>query len=511
MKKSALPTALLAVLVFFQLASIVIGNGRLAYSLDDAYIHLTLAESIAEGTYGINAGESSSPSSSILWPFLLVPMIPFAVADWWPLLLATAAAFGSLAVYRRLLRTCGGALDDEQPLQLILLLLLIPGTSLVGLLFTGMEHSLHQLVTALAVLGAVQEIHSGRASRWLWFVLFLGPMVRFEGLAVSVPILLFLLMRGHRRAAILTGVAIAAGVGAFAGFLVSLGLAPLPASVSTKSLLFWQGISLASLGESILTNLGGLQGDFLAIAGLLLLTAGLRKSRPAAERWLATCSFGSVALHLVFGKLGWYHRYEAYIWTFAVLMLIYLFRETLKVRLETDGLGAIALALILLTALSCRGYLRALVTTPQAATNIYEQHYQMHRFVTEHLQAPVAVNDIGWVAYRNPHYVLDVFGLASTDVLKARREGGTRWIADLVQSHGVECAMIYNRWYEIPRGWVKLAELEIQGELITPAFKTVTIYATQPAAARPILAHLLAWQQGLPDPEMLTITVKPPI
>jgi hypothetical protein len=55
-------------------------HGHLVYSLDDPYIHLGLAENIAKGHYGINLTEYSSPSSSILWPFLLVPFAGNAAA-----------------------------------------------------------------------------------------------------------------------------------------------------------------------------------------------------------------------------------------------------------------------------------------------------------------------------------------------------------------------------------------------------------------------------------------------
>lgn len=47
-----------------------LNQGRFIYTLDDAYIHLALAENIMQGHYGVNLGEFSALSSSILWPFL---------------------------------------------------------------------------------------------------------------------------------------------------------------------------------------------------------------------------------------------------------------------------------------------------------------------------------------------------------------------------------------------------------------------------------------------------------
>ena len=51
---------------------LVATGGRLVYSLDDTYIHLALAERLALGHYGINLGEVTSPSSSVIWPFLML-------------------------------------------------------------------------------------------------------------------------------------------------------------------------------------------------------------------------------------------------------------------------------------------------------------------------------------------------------------------------------------------------------------------------------------------------------
>ena len=48
------------------------------YTLDDPYIHLTVGKNILFGNYGINLKEFSSPSSSILFPFLLAPFSIFS-------------------------------------------------------------------------------------------------------------------------------------------------------------------------------------------------------------------------------------------------------------------------------------------------------------------------------------------------------------------------------------------------------------------------------------------------
>ena len=68
--------------------SIDLADGHLIYTLDDPYIHLAVARNILLGGYGVNATEFSSPSSSILWPWLL------AVSEW--LGLGMAGPYGAI-------------------------------------------------------------------------------------------------------------------------------------------------------------------------------------------------------------------------------------------------------------------------------------------------------------------------------------------------------------------------------------------------------------------------------
>ena len=70
------PTLLLGVwcigITILVASSIYLSDGHLIYTLDDPYIHLAVARTILQGGYGINVAEYSAPSSSIVYPFLLV-------------------------------------------------------------------------------------------------------------------------------------------------------------------------------------------------------------------------------------------------------------------------------------------------------------------------------------------------------------------------------------------------------------------------------------------------------
>src|SRR5262245_424623 len=46
-------------------------GGHIVYASDDAYIHMTIARTLARHVWGINAGGFASASSSLLWILIL--------------------------------------------------------------------------------------------------------------------------------------------------------------------------------------------------------------------------------------------------------------------------------------------------------------------------------------------------------------------------------------------------------------------------------------------------------
>ncbi|MDW8002925.1 MAG: hypothetical protein RMJ39_09770, partial [Deltaproteobacteria bacterium] len=125
-------------------------------------------------------------------------------------------------------------------------------------------------------------------------------------------------------------------------------------------------------------------------------------------------------------------------------------------------------------------YIKGLFTVPIASNNIYEQQYQMHRFVVEYYKKPVAVNDLGYVSYKNPYYVLDLAGLGSKKAFYYRKkELHSEWLEIIIKDYNVGLAMIYDVWFkEIPMNWIKIGTLTLSRHKITPACREVSFYAT---------------------------------
>jgi len=499
-----LPYTVFGLLVVAEIVAILLLNGgTFGYSLDDAYIHLSLANRIWDGTYGINAGEVSAPASSILWPFLLAAFswLPASAYILIPVLINMAAAGATLKL---LVDAVRGALSGDRSFGLAVALfatVLIFSVNLVPIIFTGMEHSLQQLLAVLLVRGLVEESRSGRVPRGAWLAVALLPLLRYDSLALAAPALLYFLWRGHWRGSVLAMAAIGAVVGAFSGFLLVHGLGILPASVMAKSDIARAGGGPFAVLRNLYGNLyGDSQANVLLFGAVLAAAAACDRGRAAAERGLGLVIVAAIATEFVFGRFGAYYRYEAYICAATLMALIHLYRGVLARVFAPAAAPApqiVAVGGLMIASLS---YLIALANTPVATNNIYDQQYQMHRFAVDFYRRPVAVNDLGWVAFRNPNYILDLGGLASHEALLARAtEPGPDWMRRLAVAHDVHLAMIYDAWYpQKPSGWVRIGQLEFNQMRVTAADARVSFYATDTDSVAPLRQALEQFQSTLP-------------
>lgn len=134
-------------------------------------------------------------------------------------------------------------------------------------------------------------------------------------------------------------------------------------------------------------------------------------------------------------------------------------------------------------------YVRDLPRHAPAANDIYTQQVQMQRFLVERWRGPAALNDIGYPSYRNPHYVLDLMGLSSPEVLQARRMRlhDPSWLEEAVAERDIELAMIFdsNLWFPaIPDSWRLVARLrQTRPRATRMGGLVVVLYGTTPEAA----------------------------
>jgi hypothetical protein len=485
----ALGAALVAALCFgFLLVdALTAGEGALFYTLDDPYIHLALAQRLQHGLYGINPGEPASPASSILFPFLLVPLADRATGAWLPLAMNLAAMLATVLVMARLWFIAGARRYGVMLLTIASTLAL----NWIGIAFTGLEHSLHVLASLAVVLGLWLVLTEQRLAWWFVLALIAGPALRYEGLAVSGAALIVLWLAGERRAAIGVGTAIAAIVGGFSVFLMAQGLPPLPSSVLVK-----QAGGVAAQLRATASDPSG----WLLIIAALAFAATLARARERRTRLVALFGLLVALAHMFAGRYGWLARYEIYALSSVLAAGVLAAQAPLAALFARRApLPAAALSLVVLVA---GGHLLyATAGVPRASRGIFEQHAQMRRLAVDHLRGPVGVHDIGLVSVGNPQTVLDYWGLAS-DAMRRTRTDPARprdWMERAARAHDVDLAMLYARVFapEIPPGWVVLGRLH----LATPPLvleDTVTFYATRAAAVPALRAAITAWAPGLP-------------
>jgi hypothetical protein len=370
--------------------------------------------------------------------------------------------------------------------------------SLVNLTFMGMEHSAQVLAALLTVLGLAGEARTGRCPTWLPVVLVAGPLIRYENAALSVPAILLLAWRGRLRTAALTGVLLGVTIGAFSAWLHAQGLGWLPTSVVAKSPPIAQA-TLGALLRNVSIGFAERQSVPLALLGLASLVAALDPRLARPQRGLGVWGVAVTVAHFLVGRFGWYHRYEVYAWATLLALNMVLHGHLLARVLEWRR--PVGLALLTAAALVVAfPYWHALYTLPLASNNIHEQQHQMHRFAVDFWKAPVAVNDLGWVSFRNDHYVLDLWGLASRQALEKRRaDDAGDWMTDLCRSRDVRVAMIYERWLaDVPTTWIPLADMPLSRNRISVAKTSVTFFALDTETRDHALPLLEAFEADLP-------------
>jgi len=332
--------------------------------------------------------------------------------------------------------------------------------------------------------------------------------------------LLVIALRGYWRTAVGAFAAIALFLGGFSAFLVRLGLPPLPSSVLTKSNVAANGISGAGMGffKSVAGNLLTMAlipvGCVLLVIGVAVVLRYGRKLLSSGCRWTSqelmalvlVCIIGG---HAVAGRFGWLYRYEDYLMVGATLIGVYLSREVIGNALSNKKKRTIATCLTFLGLLMlCLPYVKSTWRVPLEANNIYEQQFQMHRFVNDFYRAPVAVNDLGLVSYHNPNFVLDLGGLASEEARNLRSgDADADDYRAFVARSGVHLVIIYDEWFEdqIPASWVKVASMDLSRERVSSAESQVQFYATYAPTANKVRPELQSFSMSLPPGVRLAI------
>lgn len=482
-------------------------GGHFLYALDDPYIHLALSDGIAHGHYGINPGEFSSPSSSLLWPYLLAlfarsPYHPYA-----PLLLnllagVCVAALGALSITRWAPpKGEGRAGATEGWRQVLSAVALVFIANLPGLTFIGMEHTLQVLLAGAGAWAILACLRGAPIPLLCLIAVAIGPSVRYENLGITLAVAIALIGRHQARRA---GALLAAGVVpllAFSLYLHRLGLPWVPTSVLIKSRVLNASGVQESDWEQIAENVAHTftEPQRLLVLILFATLAFLAWSeRERVRRFALGGATAAVGLHLLVGRFDWFHRYEVYIVFFAALIVLHLVHERPRSLLGWYALGLLG---------CCFPYVQAFHDVVLCANQVYRQQYQTHRFLNDYYDGNVAVNDLGLVSYRHRPgmYVLDLWGLASAEAAQQPHRT-TAWMDAIVREHHVGLVVIYPLWFPPPPpDWTPMGEICLSDAPVVLGSACVSYYAT-PDAPASLEANFHRFVQTLPR----GTTIRPP-
>jgi len=232
-------------------------------------------------------------------------------------------------------------------------------------------------------------------------------------------------------------------------------------------------------------------------------------------RWAHILFLGCLILHMQFARTAWYFRYEAYLVFIGLALAAIAVNELLPqswigVWKERGVVAGGALTLFALT-MGIPFYTRAMQAlrmAPLGSNNIYEQQYQMARFLKRHYpDATVAANDVGAITYYTNIRLVDLMGLGTLEIgdWRMQQSLSPQKIDALTQLRKVSLAIVYDDWFRasdgrslLPTQWVRVGQWRITNNVVCGG-DTVTLYATAPQGVEQLKESLREFEHELPQ------------
>lgn len=489
-------------------------HGTLAYPLDDTFIHMTVARNLAfEHYWGIAGHVFASTSSSPFYTILLATIFKvLGVHLVLPLLINVIAGIAVLVVMHRWLKRQ----EVTNTAQLIILLFVNFLTPLPLLVISGMEHTFQLLFTFLFVFSFAETMVSTPV-KLPWTLYLFGALMistRYECLPILGMACLLLVMRRKWTQGIGLGAVSVLPITVFGLYAMSKGSYFMPNSVLLKAALpHSMGGWARFVADDIWFKIFFSPRDynFLAAQRLLLLLpitylVFLRQLRDQpVYKYSLLLLMGAALAHVAFAYPANFPRYEDYLVGCSTLLI-----GTLVARYRRDltltrfkGAEWVAVAVIILLFLPL--FIRTEKTfqkSKQYCVNIYEQQYQMSQFVHRYYDStPIAFNDIGAISFFSRGDKLDLWGLASLEVAKAKQKHyWTPSFADsLIHKHQTRLAIVYDTWFDpaLLHRWTKVATWHNQHNVVL-GDDSVSFFAIRPEDTTTLRKNLELYQPNLP-------------
>lgn len=490
------------------------------YSLDDAYIHMAMSKNLAlHGVWGVTLNGFTSSSSSLLWTGLLGFLFYiFGLHSGIPFLLnVTFALLTVFAVYYILKQ-----LGMKNVYIVLVLLGLIILSPLPPLIFTGLEHVLHICISILFIFFLSLRINN--ANKYFFVIILLGmllPLVRYEGIVLVIAGSILLLVFGKNRLLpfllfvfgllpvfVFGLVSISKGWSFFPNSMVLKGGLPDIVSFNDAGTFLYY-LAKVFFGRSVF---------LIILLSAVLFTTGFFFYYYKKEKIKIVKRAGfimlilllvNISLYIVFAGSGWSYRYQSFLIALGIFVLAYFVFENKDwftslnhtVKRYVLGTGAFIFSAYFL-------YQAVILiwNTPAAMNNIYEQQYQMAKFIGNYYEGKtIALNDIGAVNYFNNIKCVDLWGLSNIEVSKEMRKGtySENYVRKIARDKNVDIAILYDSWFSegdstiLPKEWVKAGEWKILNNVIA-GDDVVSFYAVKSTEEINLVSNLRAYSKSLP-------------
>ena len=241
---------------------------------------------------------------------------------------------------------------------------------------------------------------------------------------------------------------------------------------------------------------------------LLVRQFGLQRTVWKTHAIIIVLFIATTSLHMLFAKTDHFWRYESYLVTLGTFTIAVAARDYWFKNAPTRFDRSLSLRYIVVLLLVCLvalplGYrcLWSHKSAPQATTNIYEQQYQMGLFLKDFYEGEaVAANDIGAINLLADIRCLDLVGLGTMEVVRAR-PFITATMQDLARDRKVKLAIVYDHWFgghkAIPDSWTRVGQWTIQNNEVCGG-TTVSFYAVEPGSAGELIENLKDFSPRLP-------------
>jgi arabinofuranosyltransferase len=454
--------------------------------LDDAWIHLRLADNVATGGgFGINRGEPVAASTAPLWSLALAGLLALGVPA---LVAAKALGLACWAATSLVTRRLAGAVGLGPVLAAGAGLAVVGLSRLIWGALSGMEVSLAALCVAVAAWAIVRERPGPGAA-----LLGLATLVRPEAALLAGLHVLGAPGWGEafRRAALAAAVVTP---GVVFNLVTGGRVVPVSAAAKVEGGLLGQAEGLADawgvagrLVIEFLRDWGRLLfEDHVALP--VLLAVGLIAARAGRLRWLAaTLVLHPLAMALVAPYRGpsfQTGRYSSHLLPLAVVVALIGLDRLLsgipapRLRVLVLGLLVLGLAWRLPAAAESYGW---------GVENINAMQVRLGHWVAAHTPPDtlIALNDVGALTYFGKRRVIDLVGLATPEVLPYRRRGPDALLRYLGQ-RCPEYLVIFPAWFP---------GLATRADLFRPV-TGVTLPHNVVAGAATMTVYETAWHRG---------------